>query len=186
MPPLLSGFATKSRLRAVLPYLHGALLDLGCGFTRLPQLLEPGQTYTGVDGWEEALAYNRLSYPQYTFHHRDLDREELELGEARFDTILMTAVLEHLHRPEHVLGEAKRYLASGGCLVMTTPSPFGDWVHQAGSRLRLFYSEDFVGHVKIFGKGDLTKLAQRTGYRMTVYRRFLFQTNQLILFTAET
>jgi hypothetical protein len=65
---------------------------------------------------------------------------------------------------------------------MTTPSPFGDWLHQAGSRLGLFYSEEFVGHVKIFAERDLADLARRTGYRMAVYRRFLFQTNQLIVY----
>ncbi len=172
----------RARQRAVLPYLHGALLDLGCGFTRMPLVLAAGQAYVGVDGWDEALAYNRQRYPQYSFHKRDLDQEALALGEQRFDTILMTAVLEHLHNPEHVLGEARRCLAPGGRLVMTTPSPFGDWVHQAGSRMGLFYSEEFVGHVKIFGRGDLIELAGRCGYRMAVYRRFLFQTNQLIVY----
>lgn len=182
MPPLLSGYATRARLRAVLPYLKGAVLDLGCGFTRLPPLLPAGLTYTGVDGWDEALAYDRQQYPQWPFLKRDLDREALALGEARFDTVLMTAVLEHLHHPEHALSEVRRYLAAGGWLVMTTPSPFGDWLHQVGSRFGLFYSEEFVGHVKIFGRGDLAELAQRTGFRMGAYRRFLFQTNQLIVY----
>lgn len=182
MPPLLSGFATQARLRAVLPYLRGALLDLGCGFTRLPPLLPASVSYTGVDGWDEALAYVRQKYPQFSFYKRDLDQEELQLGEKRFDTILMTAVLEHLHNPEHVLSQARGYLAPGGRLVMTTPSPFGDWLHQAGSRLALFYSEEFVGHVKIFAERDLADLARRTGYHMAVYRRFLLQTNQLIVY----
>lgn len=182
MPPLLSSYATQARLRAVLPYLRGAVLDLGCGYTRMPPLLPPGISYTGVDGWDEALAYDRQHYPQYDFIKRDLDHDALDLGEARFDTILMTAVLEHLHHPDHVIGEARRCLAPGGRLVMTTPSPFGDWVHQAGSRLGLFYSEEFVGHVKIFGRRDLAELADRCGFRMVMYRRFLFQTNQLIVY----
>ena len=49
MKPLLSDFITIQRLDVVVPYLSGNILDLGCGYTRIPALLKPDQTYVGID-----------------------------------------------------------------------------------------------------------------------------------------
>lgn len=181
MPPILSGYAKQQRLRQIQPLLRGRILDLGCGFTVLPEILAVGQSYTGLDSWERALVYARRRYVQHTFHQRDLDHEPLNLGDEQFDTIVMMAVIEHLHRPEQLLLQVRSLLAPGGHLLLTTPSPFGDFLHRIGSRIGLFYSEDQVAHVKIFGKGDLFQLVGLTGYAVLAYKRFQFQSNQMLV-----
>ena len=164
MPPLLSNFAAHQRYQIIRPLLQGQILDLGCGYTRLPDLLAAGQSYTGVDRWENALNYTRKRYPEATFYRQDLDEITLTLPAAQYDTIVMLAVLEHLHSPDTLLCNLHSYLAPGGKVVITTPSPFGDRMHKTGSRMRLFYSEEKVAHIKIYGQTEIQDLALRTGY----------------------
>ena len=182
MPPLLSNFTAHQRYQIIRPLLQGRILDLGCGYTRLPDLLAAGQSYTGVDRWENALNYTRKRYPEATFYRQDLDDKILALPAAQFDTVVMLAVLEHLHSPDTILCNLHTYLAPGGRVVITTPSPFGDLMHKIGSRMRLFYNEEKVAHIRIYGHADIKALALRTGYVMSDYRRFLLLTNQLIVF----
>jgi 2-polyprenyl-3-methyl-5-hydroxy-6-metoxy-1,4-benzoquinol methylase len=184
MPPLLSKTATQSRIQHAQPYLQGRILDLGCGFSFVPEILAAGQAYTGVDGLERALVWDRNRYPQHTFLLRDLDRELLGLGESHFDTIIILAVLEHLHRPEPLLLQARQALDAGGRLVLTTPTPFGDIAHRIGGRINLFYTEQIVAHVKIFRRQELFRLAQATGFSVCHYQRFLYQTNHLLVCQA--
>lgn len=182
MPPLLSNFIAHQRYQIIRPLLQGRILDLGCGYTRLPDLLAAGQSYTGVDRWENALNYARNRYPAARFYRQDLDEKTWALPPAQFDTVVMLAVLEHLHSPDTLLCNLHSYLAPGGKVVITTPSPFGDRMHKTGSRMRLFYSEEKVAHIKIYGQTEIQDLALRTGYVLSDYRRFLLLTNQLIVF----
>jgi hypothetical protein len=66
-------------------------------------------------------------------------------------------------------------------VVITTPSPFGDWVHRLGARLHLFYSEEHVQHVKIYSRRALADLAAGCGYQVQHFRTFLAGTNQLLV-----
>lgn len=181
MPPLLSGYARRARWKTLQPYLNGSILDLGCGITDLPDRLTAGQTYTGVDAWSVALARGAERYPQFQFISCDLNHETLQFPAASFDTVVMIAVLEHLHQPLHALQEARRMLKPGGTLVLTTPSPLGDLAHQIGSRLYLFYSEEEVQHVEIFNRRKLYNLAKNAGLHILRFEYFAFGLNQLLV-----
>jgi hypothetical protein len=65
--------------------------------------------------------------------------------------------------------------------MITTPSPFGDLIHQLGSRLRLFYSEAHIRHVKIYDPAGLRDLATECGYRVQHSGTFLLKMNQLLV-----
>lgn len=181
MRPLLSDYAKRHRLKAVLPFICGDVLDLGCGWLHLPDHLAEGQHYVGVDAWSAAVRYNEQLYPTRTFHQCDLDTEPLALGDYRFDIVTMVAVLEHLRHPERILYQIPSLLQPGGLLLITTPSPFGDMVHRLGSRLHLFYSEAHVQHVKIYSRRALNDLIVGCGYHVQHFRTFLVQTNQLLV-----
>jgi len=183
MKPLLSGLATRQRIKHILPYLNGNILDIGCGWTDLPDLLSPEQAYTGVDLKENALKNNQSRYPQHTFIRQNIDTEALAFDGQIFDTVVLTAVLEHIHSPDKVMREIRTLLAPGGHLLLTTPSPWGDWFHKFGSQIRLFYSEEHVGHVKIFNRQELHKIMTDTGFQVTNFRFFLIWLNQLIVGT---
>ena len=144
MKPLLSERARNQRWRAIRPFLRGAILDIGCGWTTLPELFPTGTIYMGVDKSQEAVDYFTGRYPQHSFYLRDLDDGSLDLGDRKFDTVILAAVVEHLQDPEPVLRQARELLVESGLLVVTTPSPLGESVHGIGSRLGLFYQESVV------------------------------------------
>ena len=99
MKPILSDYARNWRWQMVAPYIRGRVLDVGCGFTRLPDRLGSDQGYVGVDVVLEAIRVGQQRYPQHTFYQCDLGRAPLPLAGEVFDTVLMMAVLEHLNFP---------------------------------------------------------------------------------------
>lgn len=183
MAAILTSFLQRRRLAIVAPYLRGDVLDLGCGDAMLLSRLKAGQTYVGVDGRAPLVSRLRECYPAHQFYQRDLDRQPLELP-GRFDTIVLLAVVEHLSRPDWVFAQAAEHLHPGGRLLMTTPSPFGNWVHQVGAHIGLFSLEAMQDHKMIFTQATLSDCLERNGLRVVLYERFLFGGNQLFVCEA--
>lgn len=177
---LLSEFLTQQRFRAVMAYLHGNILDLGCGYGRILPLLPAGTTYVGVDGGPEILQYLRKTYPKHQFHLIDLDKDTFQLGE-QFDTILMLAVVEHLTQPQQVLCQARDHLKPDGRLLITTPTSIGDQLHRLGARFGLFSQFAAEDHEMIFNRDSLQPLLAGCGLQIDHYRKFLLGGNQLFI-----
>lgn len=182
MPPVFGQFLYRARLQAILPHLSGDVLDLGCGYAGLAAYLGPGQAYSGVD--LNPLAIERLGrkYPQHEFMVCDFDRQPLALTRS-FDTVVMLAVIEHLAAPDALIETVRRRLKPGGRLVLTTPTPFGNWIHSIGSRLGLFYLEAAQDHKIIYDRLGLQQLLDRHGLCILQYRTFLLGGNQICIAT---
>jgi 2-polyprenyl-3-methyl-5-hydroxy-6-metoxy-1,4-benzoquinol methylase len=74
----------------------------------------------------------------------DLNREfATEFGETRFDVVTCIEVIEHVENPRHLLRNARRLLAPGGLLVMTTPN-----IESTAGRLRFLWT----GELRHFGR----------------------------------
>jgi SAM-dependent methyltransferase len=95
------------------------VLDAGCGTGR--NLLEFGGlgTAQGVDSSPDAIAFCRRRGVQAVSEAR---LEALPFGEASFDLILATDVLEHLEDDAAALAELRRVVAPGGRLLATVPA----------------------------------------------------------------
>jgi len=101
-------------------HARGRLVDLGCGTVPLYRAyadLVTDVTCVDIGG---------------TTHARHLDvehdlNEPLPFGDASFDTIVLSDVLEHIARPERLWAEMARILAPGGELLMNVP--FYYWIH---------------------------------------------------------
>ena len=137
--------------------------------------------YVGIEGPSVFLEWLQTHRPQHTFYQRDLDLQNIALNQ-HFDTIVMVAVIEHLERPGFVLSQIPLHLKPGGRLVITTPSPSGDRIHQIGARLGLFSQEAMHEHETIFTRDSLNKLAMANGLELIQYRTFLLGGNQLFIF----
>ncbi len=100
--------------RYVETYLHGKVIDIGCGTKPYKDMLAPYVTeHIGVDHEE-------------TFH----DKSNIDLfgtaykipaEEESFDSAICTAVLEHLEEPEQALQECHRVLKHGGYAIYSVP-----------------------------------------------------------------
>jgi len=97
------------------------VLDAGCGEGYGPDLLAAaGGEVVGVDLEPEIVHRARARYPRVTFDIANL--VSLPYPDASFDAVVSLQVIEHLHTPQEFLSEAKRVLAPGGRLIISTPN----------------------------------------------------------------
>lgn len=168
-----------------MPYIRGAVLDLGCNCGDILPWLEPGQDYVGVDSSEAIAAWWRAHRPGVEYHLRNLEVDDLDLG-RRFDTVLMLAVLEHLAQPDHLLRQITQALEFNGRLVITAPSPLGDTIHHYGARLGIFSEAAAEEHKTRVAAQYLHELMPQHGLKVTLYRPFLLGGNQLCVCEVQT
>jgi SAM-dependent methyltransferase len=108
-------------LRRSSALCRGALYDLGCGESHYKDFfLRYASSYVGVD-WSQSL------------HHLSADiiadlNGPLPIPSEVAGTVVSLSVLEHLARPDVMLGEAYRILEPGGMLILQVP--FQWWVHE--------------------------------------------------------
>lgn len=127
-PPRAYGrYAVATRLRELVMRLMRQavrevpaprLLDLGCGDMPYRPLLEPMcRDYAGADLPGNAMAGYAM-----------LGGRVAGAADGSFEIVLSTQVLEHVADVRGYLAEARRLLAPGGRLVLTT---HGTWVYHA-------------------------------------------------------
>ena len=77
------------------------VLDVGCGNGfLLGHFLKKGCTVVGIDLSEQGVALARRTYPKGRFELLSADDKILDvLGEAPFDIVISTEVIEHLYAP---------------------------------------------------------------------------------------
>lgn len=105
----------KPILQAVLDasaYLCGDLLDVGCGNKPYASVLRC-KRYIGVDVLTSP--YNRSSVDVV------YGGDTLPFGNAEFDSVLCTEVLEHARSPRRLAHEIARVLKPGGYALLTAP-----------------------------------------------------------------
>jgi len=104
-----------------LPYHgEGRLLDYGCGSGwYAQQMRELGWQVTAMDFSSYAAAQVRARYGIPTLTGA-LPHPEVAAGS--FDVITLGAVLEHVHRPRHLIAAAAAALRPGGYLVVSVPN----------------------------------------------------------------
>lgn len=104
----------KALLGMVSKYAHGKLLDIGCGEKPYKKMVVPYvDEHIGLD--HEDTLHNKSNVDLFgTAYNIPVDDEE-------FDTILCSAVLEHLEEPKKAIAEAYRVLKKGGYAIYTVP-----------------------------------------------------------------
>jgi SAM-dependent methyltransferase len=107
-----------------LSKLQGNLLDVGCGEMPYRTCLPPGLSYTGIDVAEADAFAMRGSDAVVSF-----DGISIPFGDASFENVLCTEVLEHAAHPQALIAEIERVLKPGGKLLATVP--FSARVHYA-------------------------------------------------------
>jgi 2-polyprenyl-3-methyl-5-hydroxy-6-metoxy-1,4-benzoquinol methylase len=179
----LSPFLETRRIRQAVPHICGRrrVLDVGCGRARLLAHLDRAATYVGIDLLADVIAEARVAYPQHDFRAGDIEDGALPLGEEPFDAIVLLAVIEHLSSPVSTLRRLASLLSPAGIVVITTPHPRAEPLHELGARLGLFSREASEEHTGLFDRGSLQDLASACELRITRSRRFQLGLNQLFL-----
>ena len=136
----------------------GALLDLGCwvGFL-LAEARDRGWSATGVEPSEFASTYARERLGL------DVVRGDLfaaDLGERRFDAVVMADVIEHLPRPADALQRVAGLLAPGGVAYLALPDAGSRVARRMGAR----WWSVIPTHVQYFTRASLLTLLRRCGW----------------------
>jgi SAM-dependent methyltransferase len=136
-------------LRPLFAELKGDVLDVGCGNIPYRALVQ-ATSYVGLDvdtPFTRKVGAADVFYQGGTF----------PLGDASFDGVLCSQVLEHVFTPEAFLAEIRRVLRADGVLVLAVPFMWDE--HEQ--------PHDF-GRYSSFG---LRALLERSGFEVIVQRK---------------
>jgi SAM-dependent methyltransferase len=160
-------FFYGTRFRAVLgaldPRAGEEVLEVGCGsgyYVR--ELVQRGAKVTATEYAPSPLAQAKRNLgplaPKVDF--RLEDAQSLTLGDAAFDKVLLSEVIEHLPDPGRAIAEAARVLRPSGVLVVSTPSRFSplNLAYGVKRRIRRYA---FNEHLHEFTPGSFRRLLER-------------------------
>lgn len=102
------------------------VLDIGCGNGIITRAVgAAGFNVTGIDVSEESIANARASnnFPNVDF--KVVAAGELKIEPGKYDAIICSEVLEHLHQPEDLLKIIYGSLKDDGVLIVTVPNGRG-------------------------------------------------------------
>jgi SAM-dependent methyltransferase len=116
----LMGDLVAARYQAHLPgHARGRLLDLGCGKAPLYGAYAAMVAEVTCVDWAPG---------DYIDQHCDLS-EPLPFADGRFNTIVLSDVLEHIAEPAQLWREMTRVLAPGGHVIMNVPFYYAIHAH---------------------------------------------------------
>jgi SAM-dependent methyltransferase len=99
------------------------VLDIACGAGYGADCMaRTASSVTAIDLSPEAAAAASANYPGGNITFMAADARRLPFANQSFDLVVAFEVIEHLDNPRELLAEARRLLAPGGQLVVSTPN----------------------------------------------------------------
>ncbi len=174
---LLSSFLQRQRINTVKKFISGDVLDFGCGNGQLVENIS-AKSYIGFDQDDDVVKIAREDHPGWDFTAQlPVDRS--------FDTIVMLAVIEHIHKPETILTILGSMIKEKGRIIITTPHPSFNTFYKLGARIGLFSRSACDEHEKLIVFSSLSEISDKSGLKINYYRRFLAGANQLFILSKK-
>lgn len=100
------------------------ILDLGCGDGWITSIISDFGEATGIDFAPEAIESAKAKYGDHAnFVLADGKSIDLGLGkDKKFDVVICTEVIEHVHNQEAMVQQIHNFLTEGGWCIVTTPN----------------------------------------------------------------
>jgi len=158
------------RMRTILPFISGHLLDVGCGGNKLVRSYGNG---IGVD--------------VYAWGDVDIlveDSSRLPFEDESFDTVTIIAALNHIPNRDEVMKEAHRVLKKGSKLIVTFNPPIVSRIWHF--IVRPWDPDQTVRGImpgEMFGlkRKYVIQLMEEAGLSIVFEKRFMFWINRLMI-----
>jgi SAM-dependent methyltransferase len=175
---MLSPYLRRKRMQAAAPFLSGRVLDYGCGSGALAMLID-ADNYLGVEIDGHSLQNAKRAFAEHRFI------SSLPEPSIKFDTVVSLAVLEHVGDPAALLRTLATYLsdAPAARIVITTPHPSVELVHDVGAAMGLFSKHANAEHKDLLDRAKLEAIARPAGLKLASYSRFLLGANQIAAYS---
>jgi 2-polyprenyl-3-methyl-5-hydroxy-6-metoxy-1,4-benzoquinol methylase len=153
------------------------VLELGCGSGHMSSVLrERGCNIIGVEIDPQAAQAAGRTCERVILGDLDYINFDREIGNDRFDVVLLADVLEHLKDPLSVLRSVKRFLLPGGSIVISVPN-----VAHVSVRLALLAGQFPYGetglldqtHLRFLTRDSLEKLLRDAGLAIDQLERIM-------------
>jgi 2-polyprenyl-3-methyl-5-hydroxy-6-metoxy-1,4-benzoquinol methylase len=173
-PPHTHAYLCDAILAACRRANARRVLDVGCGNGALCRALSAaGFEVVGCDSDPEGIEIAAQADPAARFQALGVYDDPAELGEADFDAVISTEVVEHLFAPRALPRFARAVLRNGGSLILSTP------YHGFLKNLALSLADkwDFHhsplwdgGHIKFWSRKTLARLLVEEGFEVAAFQ----------------
>jgi len=149
------------------------ILDFGCGssFEKLIKTYKNCQSITAID--RTGVDFKKENFYFYNYED-DLEILKKKIIHQRFDIIILTAVIEHLEKPELILNILKERLNKDGILFLTAPSwkskPILEFL---GYKLNIINADLVKEHKRYYDLEEYKKLSKLVS--MNIKKFYFFQ-----------
>jgi 2-polyprenyl-3-methyl-5-hydroxy-6-metoxy-1,4-benzoquinol methylase len=145
------------------------VLDIGCwsGWAGRHLIRENAATVDGIEPNAEMAERAAIDYREVLQSDADDAVPRLLARNARYDTLLLLDVLEHLPRPEAFLQSVGGLLAPGGRALVSVPNVAHWWVRKELLRGRFRYTDSGIldrTHLRLFTLETTEELLRESGW----------------------
>ena len=107
---------------AAMPYIHGKMLEVGCGEGRGVKLLKDKTSdYVALDRHQAVVDQLKNDYPDVKFLQKIVPPFS-GISDNEFDVVIAFQVIEHIKKDQEFLQEIHRVLKPGGKAIISTPN----------------------------------------------------------------
>ncbi len=157
------------------------ILDFGCGsnFNKLKMIYKDCKHVIAIDRTGNDFNADKFSYLNY---QNSLDILNEKVKKFQFDIIILTAVIEHLEKPEEVLNILKLRLKKDGVIFLTAPAWRAKKILEfMGYKLNIINADLVREHKRYYDKSEYEKLSNLINMKIKKFYFFQFGLNTVCI-----
>lgn len=145
------------------------VLEIGCGLGATLDRIQYQYPLAHVYGMELVPEVARIGGCRLNIVQGDIEKDEIPFKDVKFDYIILADVLEHLHEPEQIILQLRRYLKEEGAFLCSIPNLMNLSVIYPLLQGKFEYAEAGIldrTHLRFFTLESILRLFSRCGLRI--------------------
>ena len=148
------------------------ILDFGCGsnFSQIKKVYNQCKEVTLVDRITDNFKDGKYNFINYD---NDLNILKNNIANSHYDIIILSAVIEHLDYPEHILNILKTKLNDTGVIFLTAPGKKSQPLLEfMAYKLGIINADLIREHKRYYDKNEYILLSQKTNMNIKKFYHF--------------